>query len=172
MVFMLAIVAFCVVCLIHREKSAFVVQDQLRHGTPSAFWWDRVLLSDNITGLRFFATQSCILRTVHTLTGRLVFSFYEEVGEDKAQTNTRPWNKAEEKGKFNWFATYSVRQEVRKQVKRKSQIYSVSDQPRLCQVYPPQQQILHISGVRLHYGFEVLFKMTFNTTVATQPGFL
>lgn len=63
MVFMLAIVAFCVVCLIHREKSAFVVEDQLRHGTPCAFWWDSVLLSDNIAGLSSFATQSRILST-------------------------------------------------------------------------------------------------------------
>ena len=66
---------------------------------------------------------------VSPLAGRPVYSFYEEVGQDKAQTNTRSWNKTEKKGKFNWFATYSARQEVRKQAKRKSQIYFISNQP-------------------------------------------
>lgn len=122
---MLAIVAFCVLCLIHREKSAFVVEDQLRHGTPCAFWWDPVLLSDNIAGLSSFATQSRILSTVNTLAGGLVYSFYEEVGKDKAQTNTRSRNKTEKRGKFNWFATYLARPGRRKQVERKSWIYSI-----------------------------------------------
>lgn len=82
-----------------------------------------VLLSDNIAGPSSFATQSHILSPVNTLTGRLVYSlfffFYEEVRENKAQTNTRSWNKTEKQGKFNWSAAYSAKQEGRRHVKRK-----------------------------------------------------
>ena len=52
-----------------------------------------VLLSDNIAGLSSFATQSRILSPVNTLTGRLVYPFYEEVGEDKAQKIPDPETK-------------------------------------------------------------------------------
>ena len=174
MVFMLAIVAFCVVCLIHREKSAFVVGDQLRHGTPCAFWWAqscwamtlqaRAPLQHNPT----FLAQS-ILSQADWFTLFFFFFFYEEVGENKAQTNTRFWNKTEKQGKFNWSAAYSAKQEGRRHVKRKSQIYSISNWT--FQVYPPWQQILHISGVRLHYGFKALFQTILNTRVTTPPGF-
>lgn len=167
---MLAIVAFCVACLNHRENPAFVVEDQLRHGTPCAFWWDPVLLRDNIAGLSSFATQSLVLSTANMLTGGLVYSFYEEVGKDKTQTNTRSLNRTEMRDKFNWFATYSAGPEGRKQVERKSQIYSISDQT--YQVDPPWQQIFHISGVKLHDCFKALFKMTLNTGVTTPPDFL
>lgn len=80
-----------------------------------------VPLSDNIAGPSSFATQSHILSPVNTLTGRLVYSsfFYEEVGENKAQTNTRSWNKTEKRGKFNWSAAYSAKQEGRRHAKRK-----------------------------------------------------
>lgn len=37
------------VCLIHREKSAFVALNWLRHGTLCAFSWDPFLLSDDNT---------------------------------------------------------------------------------------------------------------------------
>lgn len=55
---MLPIVALCVVCLIHREKSAFVDLNRLRHGTLCAFSWDPFLLSDNTVGFKSPATKS------------------------------------------------------------------------------------------------------------------
>lgn len=38
-------------------------------------------------------------------------------------------------------------------------------------MYPPWQQILRISEVRLRNGFKVLFKMTLNTRVTALPVF-
>lgn len=59
---MLAIVALCVLCLIHREKSAFVALKWLRHGTLCAFSWDPVLLSDdNTKGFTFLPVNIAIL---------------------------------------------------------------------------------------------------------------
>lgn len=169
MVFMLAIVAFCVVCLIHREKSAFVAGDRLRHGTPCAFWWDPVLLSDSITGPAALQHNPAFFRSqcAHRQAGLLFLL----TGREKIKHKQIPDPETKQKRRLNSTDLQLSQPSHEQESKGKeTQIHSVSDQE--TQVRSRPQQIFRISGVRLHYGFEVLFKMTFNPRVTTRPSFL
>lgn len=172
MVFMLAIVAFCVVCLIHREKSAFVVGDQLRHGSPCAFWWDPVLLSDSITGPASLQHNPAFFCSQYSR--RQAGLLFLLTGREKIKHKQIPGPETKQKRRLNSadLQLTQPRHKARKQRrgKKERQIHSLCDQE--IQVCSRLQQIFRISGVRLHYGFKVLFKMTFNPRVTTCLSFL